>query len=340
MYPDTATIEEIQRRYKESKAPWYLGYSGGKDSSALLVLLFNALHLLKKCEKPVTIVYSDTGVEIPLLSVLAKSTLQTVKRESRIYNIPFNVKIVKPRIGDTFFVNVIGKGYPPPTNKFRWCTDRLRTNPLQQFMKSVSGDKLVLLGLRKGESKERDKVLNSCETNDKNVYYQVGHANTKIYAPLLHYTTDDVWGTLLNKQLPESIDGIALARLYRSATTNSDLTDCSKGFFARFGCWTCTVVRKDKSVTNMVKHGYHELMPLLHFRDWLYEFRDLPKNRCRWRRNGNRGSGPLTLKARRTILEKLLCAQAKTKWRLITKKEVETIRMYWAQDRSDNQYRE
>ena len=37
------TIETIQQLYKEDNIPWICGYSGGKDSSAVVQLVWMAL---------------------------------------------------------------------------------------------------------------------------------------------------------------------------------------------------------------------------------------------------------------------------------------------------------
>lgn len=331
---DKTTIDEIKREYQSSDCPWFIGYSGGKDSSALLSLVFMTLAKLRKCNKPVVIVYSDTGVEIPVVKSFTKNVLRNLITEAKVYNIPITTKIVRPKIDDTFFVKIIGRGYPPPTNKFRWCTDRLRINPLQKFMANIEDDeKIVLLGTRRGESPERDKILSCCQAEKKKFYYQVGHTKTKIYAPIVNYSCKDIWNTLCSKDLPKSLDTNKLLSLYKSAT-NGDLTELiNNRHTGRFGCWTCTVIRKDRAVTNMSNDGFPELAPLLDFRNWLSLIRDNTNFRAKQRRNGQKGLGPFTLKARKNILKELFKVESQTKWQLITKKETEKIYSLWEEDK-------
>src|SRR6266508_3667917 len=136
---NSRSIAVIQREYHRSSEPWVLGYSGGKDSSALLKLVFLALLGLRKCPKPVTIVYCDTGVEIPVVRNLVSATLGNLVTEAQEARLPIVTEIASPELTDRYFVKVIGRGYPPPSNKFRWCTDRLRINPVNKVLRRVSG---------------------------------------------------------------------------------------------------------------------------------------------------------------------------------------------------------
>lgn len=105
-----------------------------------------------------------------------------------------------------------------------------------------------------------------------------------------------------------AIDPSVLARLYKDGggecPTFRDFEDkpCSK---SRFGCWTCTVVRKDRSAANLISSGHNELIPFSGFREWLVEMRNDPSMRCKRRRNGSPGLGPFTIEARLLILSKL-----------------------------------
>jgi len=337
---DRRTIEAIKREYKRPGSPWFLCFSGGKDSSALLSLVFISITEIKSPKKQVKVVFADTGVEIPLIKHFVNKTLCGISSEAKYYDIPIATKIVRPRLDDRYFVKVIGRGYPPPTNKFRWCTDRLRTGPVQRLIAPArDSQNIVLLGLRQGESVERDRLLSRCQTQNKYFFRQRGTARTKIYAPIIRYTTRQIWTTLEQKQIPQSIDVNRLISLYRSASGD---TSTIPGHGAvgrgRFGCWTCTVVRKDHAVTAMVKDGHPELSPLLDFRNWLAQVRDDPDYRCTRHRNGSPGPGPLTLEARKKILNQLLKQQAKTKWQLITQAEIDRIKEFWELDSNSPDY--
>lgn len=338
-----ASIELIGKQYAEATGPWILGFSGGKDSSAVLRLTYSTLMRAKRRETRVTVVYCDTGVDIPVIATLVRRTLRRVAKEAKEAGLPLQVRVARPRVEDSFFVKVIGRGYPPPTNKFRWCTDRLRIDPVQRVIANVSSDEaFVLLGVRHGESPERDRTLEGLKTERPFMLLQRGKSRTRVFAPILNYTTKDVWETLGLLRFPGALDADKLKTLYREAGGECPIvrdphgTPCGKG---RFGCWTCTVVRQDKAMAGLIENGHDNLKPLLEFRDWLQEMRDQPRYRCRVRRNGSPGPGPLTLEARHLILRRLRAAENKAKAKLIAENEVRLIHQLWKIDRESDSYR-
>lgn len=335
---DRRTIDEIKAEYRANKMPWYLGYSGGKDSSALLKLVYIALKELETPKKEVTIIYCDTGVEIPLIRAYVLRTLDAILLAAEHDGVPLTKQIASPGLTNSYFVKVIGRGYPPPTNKFRWCTDRLRISPVDQILANERCEEnIVLLGVRKGESTERDKTISKHQTENDKYFRQAKRADRIIYSPIVDYSTDDVWSTLMDDDTPGAIDTRTLADLYKSASGECPLVrdpvapPCAKG---RFGCWTCTVVRRDRAMENItLEEKYTQLSPLLEFRNWLLEIRDMPAYRCSRRRNGVSGLGPFTLDAREEILGRLFAAQAASGWDLITEIEVAEITRLWDVDR-------
>ncbi len=337
------TIQLVLDQYSDSRTPWILGFSGGKDSSALLRIVYTALARAGKTTNPVSVLYCDTGVEIPVVASLVRATLRKLAREAVTASLPLHVSIARPRIRDSYFVRVIGRGYPPPTNKFRWCTDRLRIDPVQRTIASSAKDgALVLLGVRKGESPERDRTLERVSTDQPFLLTQRGGADTSVFAPLLNYSTEDIWDTLAALRLPTALDSDELAHLYRQTAGDCPIirdpngTPCGRG---RFGCWTCTVVRRDHGMTALVESGHAHLAPLLGFRDWLQNFRDEPGYRCALRRNGQPGPGPFTLVARQRILRRLRSAERRSGLRLIRPPEVRLIHELWREDRASAAYR-
>lgn len=341
--PTDATIRLISEQYVGADAPWILGFSGGKDSSALLRLVYAALLGLKRRETPITVLYCDTGVEIPVVAQFVRRTLRQLSAEAKTEGLPMKVRVARPRIEESYFVKVIGRGYPPPTNKFRWCTDRLRIAPVQRAIARESSQRaLILLGVRWGESLERDRTLRGLKTERPFVLHQRGVARSTVFAPILNYSTEEVWDTLASSELPRALDAHGLFKLYRQTSgeecpivRDPHGTPCGKG---RFGCWTCTVVRRDRGMAGLVESGYTQMEPLLEFRNWLQDMRDQPENRCSLRRNGAPGPGPLTLRARRLILRRLRAAETKAGMRLIKEQELTLIRDLWAMDRASTSY--
>jgi DNA sulfur modification protein DndC len=335
------TTSEIREMLAQHREPWVVGFSGGKDSSCVVKLIFNALIGMKLSRGPVTVLYCDTGVEIPPVRQFVWQSLVGLTLESKKYNVDLRCDVAAPRLKDRFFFKIIGRGYVPPTNKFRWCTDRLRIQPVQSYIKSLPGTKrVVVLGLRHGESYDKDQRILRHKTKHRNCLRQSGSANTIIYSPILQYSVQEVWEVLASAFPPSSIDPDRLLQLYRHANGECPMVRDSKSkpcAGSRFGCWTCTVVRRDRAMEGLVEAGHESLRPLLDFRNWLGQLRDQPEQRWRKRRNGAPGPGPFTLSARRLILRRLLATQKKVGFQLIGSDEIEAIRTEWNLDRENDE---
>src|SRR5262249_23609797 len=158
---------------------------------------------------------------------------------------------------------------------------------------------LIAVGTRIGESVQRDRSLKkSIDFASSDKFYQrqrEGFSGAMLFTPIIDFDVADVWETLVTLESPKSICAATLAQLYKDGSgecpTIRDFKDkpCSK---ARFGCWTCTVVRRDRSAERMILQGYRELVPFFKFREWLLEIRNDASYRCGFRRNGAPGPGP------------------------------------------------
>ena len=83
---------------------------------------------------------------------------EQIKSQAELLQLPIEAHLLKPIVKDTFWSNLIGKGYPAPRNGFRWCTDRLKINPANRFIREVvqsNGETILVLGTRKAESSKR-----------------------------------------------------------------------------------------------------------------------------------------------------------------------------------------
>ncbi|MFS8083721.1 MAG: phosphoadenosine phosphosulfate reductase family protein [Ginsengibacter sp.] len=332
--------------YLKDQNPWIVGFSGGKDSSLVIKILLTAIQEISpQNRKPIKIIYCDTGVEIPILRQYIKGTLSAVQSEGKELGIEIESLAITPKTEDLFFVKVIGRGYPPPTNKFRWCTDKLRIDPIQIAIKNLIGaaSALVILGTRYEESNARNRILDKYSTPDTHIFNQSGHSKTRLFCPIVNFNTDEVWEGLIALSSIKSIDINKLSGIYKKISGECpiirlpDLNPCSKG---RFGCWTCTVVRQDKATRNLIGNGYISLQPLYDFRAWLLQIRDDTKYRCTVRRNGTQGLGPFRLSARKIILDKLLLAQKESGHDLISEAELLKINGLWNEDSYSKKYRE
>ena len=56
--------------------------------------------------------------------------LETLQAAAERDHLPVTTHLVFPKLNDTFWVNLIGRGYPSPNTQFRWCTDRLKIHPV------------------------------------------------------------------------------------------------------------------------------------------------------------------------------------------------------------------
>src|SRR4051812_45514075 len=152
-----ASLAEIRTLYREDNVPWIVGYSGGKDSTAVLALVWLALEGLTPGErhKAGHVIFTDTLVEKPLVSAWGDQSHTVMQRFARDRAIPVEPHKLTPEAKDSFWVNLIGKGYPAPRHKFRWCTERMKIKPSNKFIMDLtrrSGAALLLLGARKAES--------------------------------------------------------------------------------------------------------------------------------------------------------------------------------------------
>ena len=348
--------DEIKKVYFNDDRPWIIGYSGGKDSTTILQLIYNSLTELppEKLHKPVYIISSDTLVENPLILDFVNFNMDKLNDSFGPYSDIFKARMVRPNYNNSFWTLLIGKGYPSPRQKFRWCTDRLKIAPTDQFIKSTIdefGEAIVVLGVRRSESSSRAGTIASHSIEGKILKRHTTTSNAYVYAPIEDFTLDDVWNYLQRSKNPWGGDNKKLLSLYTSSQDTSecpmqidkDAPSCGN---SRFGCWVCTVVKEDKSLTGFIRSGHNELKPLLDFRKRLYDMRDLPENRMKHRMGGEiyfvktkegkkRGLGPYTLDARKEILKDLLRsekqynAMATVKMDLIAKEELQLIREHW-----------
>ncbi len=340
--PDVSKIhQQIQDIYRRDDRPWIVGYSGGKDSTAALQLVYYALRDLPPSErrKPVYVLCSDTLVETPPIVNYIKTSLAQIQQAAQAEELPITATLVEPELEDSFWVSIIGKGYPSPNRWFRWCTDRLKIRPANKFiMEKVSrfGEVIVVLGVRRAESATRAQSLQLYRLEGTPLRRHASLTNAYVYAPIEDWSTDAVWVYLLQVPSPWGGNNRSLVTLYRNSQMGEcplviDTTTPSCGN-SRFGCWTCTVVTKDHSMEGFIESGQEWLQPMLDLRNWLAEIRNDPESRSYKRRTGEEGLGPFTLETRHEILRRLLEVQNAVDHELIRPKEVERIHAVWTQE--------
>ena len=159
-----ALQEHIRTVYAADDRPWVIGYSGGKDSTCALQLIWSAIRALPEDarRKPIFVLSSDTLVETPVIVNYIDDTLAAINAAAADQNMPITAQKVVPEISDSFWVNLIGRGYPAPSKRFRWCTERLKIDPANAFIKNrvaEYGEVVMVLGVRSSESATRAQVM-------------------------------------------------------------------------------------------------------------------------------------------------------------------------------------
>ena len=274
-------IETIQNLYLSDSIPWMIGYSGGKDSTAVVQLVWMAIERLpeKQRKKSVHIMNTDTLVESPVVSRWVKRSLESMKKAAEEKKMPFIPEQLTPDYNNTFWVNLIGRGYPFPRMKYRWCTDRLKIQPVNNFIKNKiaeHGEVILVLGTRKAESTRRAQTMARLEKKRVRELLSPNPtlANELVFSPLEAWTNDDVWVFLMQYRNPWGYSNMDLMTMYRGATADNEcplmvdksMPSCGK---SRFGCWVCTMVEKDKSMEAMIANDKEKewMSPLLEFRN-------------------------------------------------------------------------
>lgn len=336
--------------------PWIIGFSGGKDSTVVAQAVFEALLQIppSKRTRAVHVVSNDTQVESPLVMAHLANVQEALRGMAEGLRLPVTVVTTRPAPDKTFWTLLIGKGYPSPNQTMRWCTDRLKIQPTSRYILdnvSEHGAAIVILGVRSDESDSRRQFINRHKNlADSNLTPHNDLHGAFIYRPIVDLTVDDVWEVLGSREPPWGGTHRDLIQLYRDAEggecpvvlSKDDAPGCGTSN-SRFGCWTCTVVEKDKSLQGFVDIGNHHFSALIDFRQWLKDIRNDSRYRSVERRNGEirfnpRGEqiqhvpGPFTIQARKMILDKLLEAQLEYGGQLISTDEIDRIQTIWAEE--------
>ena len=274
-------METIRDLYLCDDIPWVIGYSGGKDSTATLQLVWLALSKLPKeqVKKQIHIINTDTMVESPVISRWVQTSLHTMDEAAESQGLPFVTHRLTPAMDNTFWVNFLGRGYPFPRKKLRWCTDRLKIQPVNSFVKeqiAVHGEIIMVIGTRKAESARRAKTMAYYEKKRVRELLSPNPSmvNELVFSPLENWNDNDVWVFLMQYKNPWGYSNKDLLTLYRGATADNEcpmmvekgLPSCGK---SRFGCWVCTMVEKDKSMEAMISNDEEKawMSALLEFRN-------------------------------------------------------------------------
>ncbi|DAC17226.1 MAG TPA: DNA phosphorothioation system sulfurtransferase DndC [Candidatus Poseidoniales archaeon] len=375
-------LSEISSLYLADDVPWVIGYSGGKDSTAVLQLVWMAVAALPKSQqnKTVHVITTDTLVENPIVAQWVAGSLACMKKQAKEDQLPFQPHQLKPKPENSFWTNLIGKGYPAPRPKFRWCTERLKIWPSNEFILNTTqkhGNVLLCLGTRKKESAKRAATMQHYE-EERSKEHRYGDLeardkvspnsqlpNTWVYTPVQDWANDDVWLFLNQYSNPWGYSNQELLGLYSGATEGGECplvvdTSTPSCGDSRFGCWTCTLVDEDKSMTAMIQNDVDKewMLPLLEIRKAIdyrqFDMEESDRSLRDFRRMNGRVQlfgdkmkyipGPYKKEVRERFLRMLLAAQRfihdegpdhVRQINLITLDELEEIRRIWVMDKHE-----
>ena len=360
----------IKRLYAEDDLPWIVGYSGGKDSTAVLQLVWHAVSEIPSNQrnKKIYVISTDTLVENPIVAKWVELSLERINAESVRQGMGVKAHRLVPELKDRFWVNLIGKGYPAPRPKFRWCTSRLKINASTEFIRTVAsetGEAILFLGTRSAESAARKKSMERHQGSTRNLLSRNSDARLDrvwIFPPIADWTNDDVWEYIIETANPWGHSNTELFHLYRGASpdaecplvVDSNTPSCGD---SRFGCYVCTMVDNDKSLSAMIKNDEDNkwMLPLAEFRNKRLPTNDDFPNRDFRRLDGGinifkRGGepelihGPYKKAYREVLLRDLLIAQTEIRcnappgleaFEVISLEELEEIRRIWIEDKHE-----
>ena len=351
-------ISELKDQYliEDKLRPWIIGFSGGKDSTALLQLVWLALEQIPKelRKREIHVICNDTLVENPIIQEYVNDVLHKIEQTAVQRDLPISVEKTLPRLEECFWVNVIGRGYPVPNNTFRWCTDRMKIKPTSRYIVeqvAENGEAIILVGTRRSESATRANTIKKHEIRGKRLTKHPNQANTFVYSPIKELQLEEVWYIINAMTSPWGADNSKLFQIYADASaddyecptmvTSDKHRSCGQ---SRFGCWTCTVVKEDKSLTAQVQNGKWWLKPLLNLRASMFDERNVSENREETRRNGQKAvtekghnQGNYTIEYRIKLLKQLLetqkhIQQYEPNVELIKNSELIAIQVIWRRD--------
>lgn len=329
----TAAIEQSLdnlRYHSRQYRHWVISYSGGKDSTALLLLTLWAIregHI--PAPETLTVIYADTRMEFPPLQETAMQLLQIVQAEG------YQTIVTMPEMDKRFFVYMLGYGVTPPTQRFRWCTEKLKIAPVQkalQELREAAGEKLLMLtGVRLGESEARDQTIavscsrDSGECGQGWLQVKTPESVSDTLAPLLHWRLCHVYDWIFFED-----HGYEVARNIAVIYGGDDV---------RTGCMGCNLVERDRALDKVVTHPEWRHLRVLYELEHLYDEMKKPqyrlrKNKVTYTQKGEarlkaQRMGPLTIPARRYFYQRVMAIQKEARVELISSDEAARIHEMW-----------
>ncbi|ATN32889.1 phosphoadenosine phosphosulfate reductase [Rhizobium sp. ACO-34A] len=319
------TLQSMQA-YGSVHDHWVFAFSGGKDSTATLTVIIHLIDAGRLAPpKSITVLYADTRMELPPLSIAAQRLLDRLRLRG------IHCETVCAPLDQRFLVYMLGRGVPPPNNNtFRWCTRQIKVDPmtmaLERRINELDGSILMITGVRQGESAIRDgRIAMSCGKDGAECgqgwYQQVVpeargiRGRIATLAPLLHWRVCNIFDWLK-----------IYARMQEyGAWDTGPVVDAYGGdeaqeINARTGCNGCPLAARDLGLETVLRVPYWSyIAPLLGLKPLYRELRE-PRNRLKKtgidgngdiaRAKNKQRMGPLTFDARLMALDRVLSIQS------------------------------
>lgn len=359
-------LETIKQLYQEDRIPWICGYSGGKDSTAVVQLVWMALSQLpeESRTKTVHVISTDTLVESPVVALWSSASLAKMRERAGEAGLPIIPHRLTPATANTFWVNLIGRGYPYPRRNFRWCTDRMKIDPSNRFIQQIldaESEAILVLGTRKAESAARRATMEGYEKKRYREHLSPNGSfpNSYVFTPIENWSNDNVWQFLVQYENPWGHSNKDLLAMYSGASADGECplvldTSTPSCGNSRFGCWVCTMVAEDKSMAAMIQNDEEKswMLPMLEFRNMIAGDWETDRNRRDFRRmdgrltlhNGRLVHGPYLKEVREEFLRELLRVEKLVheigpesirSVPLITPDELRMIRQIWLEEKHE-----
>lgn len=323
--------------YGKDYRHWAIAFSGGKDSATVVSLVCWLVETGRvPAPESLTVLQSDTRMELPPLFTTAQTIMQEVRDRGH------KAEMVWPLMDDRFFVYMFGRGVPPPSNTFRWCTAQLKIELMIRALKELRdrhGEKfLMLTGVRIGESAARDaRIALACGKNNSECgqgWFQTSTPESvaDTLAPILHWRLCQVWDWLNELTPPGFREHGFSTKLIASVYGQDENLETH----ARTGCTGCPLASRDFALEEIIQRPqWRQYAPLLELKPL---YRELRKPQHRIRKDGSEtrkdGSlvanpcrmGPITLESRLWALKRVKEIQASAGVDLINAEEEARIR--------------
>ena len=192
-------FNRLYHEFPPTEWKWVVCYSGGKDSTALLLSL---MELAEGKGFTFTILHEFTTVDIPAVENHVELVLKRFEKRG------VEVRVLKPFKG--FFDVMLEKGYGFPTWYRRWCCRVFKYGPAKTWVKSLGRKTLSLLAIRGDEGRR------------VHGFVRVGHDHSTAL-PLIDVTEMWVW-EFLERTCPWFEE---LKRLYPNGSSRLGCWTCT-----------------------------------------------------------------------------------------------------------------